>query len=73
VETLFNPLMLERQMLTAEPSYFNFLMEHRSVRRVRVPFAQAVGLIPELASVVRARRPQRVQAMLLKSDLQPGR
>jgi hypothetical protein len=58
-ETLFNPLMLERQMFTAEPSYFNFLMEHRCVRRARVPFAKAVGLIPELTSVVRARWPQR--------------
>jgi hypothetical protein len=70
-ETIFNPLMLERQMFTAEPSYFNFLMEHRCMRRV--PFTRAVGLIPDLTSVVRARRPQRVQAMSLKSDIKPGR
>jgi hypothetical protein len=59
-------------MFTAEPSYYNFLMEHRCLRRSRVPFAQAVGLIPDLTSVMRARRPQRVQAMSLKGDIRPG-
>jgi hypothetical protein len=54
-----NQLMLERQMLTAEPSYFNFLMGHRCMRRARVPFAQAAGLVPDLTSVLRTRRLQR--------------
>ncbi len=42
-------------MITAEPSYFDFLMKHRCHRRVRVPFAQAVGVMPELSRVVRLR------------------
>lgn len=45
----------ERQMITAEPSYFDFLMKHRCPRRTRVPFAQAVGVMPELTRVVRLR------------------
>jgi len=44
-------------MFTSEPSYFNFLMKNRSVRRTPVPFAQAVGVLPELAHVVRYRPP----------------
>ena len=59
-------------MFTAEPSYYSFLMEHRCARRIRVPFAQAVGLIPDLMSVRRARRPQRLQALSLKGDIKPG-
>jgi hypothetical protein len=43
-------------MTTAEHSYFNFLMEYRCARRVRIPFAQAVGVMPDLACVARARR-----------------
>jgi hypothetical protein len=42
-------------MITAEPSYFDFLMKHRCPRRIRVPFAQAVGVMPELGPVVRFR------------------
>jgi hypothetical protein len=41
-------------MTTAEHSYFNFLMEHRCARRVRIPFAQAVGGMPEHTPVDRA-------------------
>jgi hypothetical protein len=52
-------------MFTAEPSYFNFLMEHRSTRRVGVPFVPAVGVIPELTCVERSRRPQRERAVSL--------
>jgi hypothetical protein len=44
-------------MFTSEPSYFDFLMKNRSVRRTPVPFAQAVGILPELAHVVRYRPP----------------
>ncbi len=42
-------------MLTSEPSYFDFLMKNRGVRRTPVPFAQAVGVLPELAYAVRFR------------------
>jgi hypothetical protein len=52
-------------MFTAEPSYFNFLMEHRSGRRVRVPLAQAAGFMPEAASAERSRRSQRERAASL--------
>jgi len=41
--------------LTSESSYFNFLMKNRSIRRTPVPFAQAVGVLPELARVARLR------------------
>jgi hypothetical protein len=41
-------------MTTAEHSYFNFLMEYRCARRVRIPFAQAVGVMPERAPIDRA-------------------
>jgi hypothetical protein len=41
-------------MTTAEHSYFNFLMEYRCARRVRIPFAQAVGVMPERTPVDRA-------------------
>jgi hypothetical protein len=44
-------------MLTGEPSYFDFLMKNRGVRRTTVPFVQAVGVLPELARAVRFRRP----------------
>jgi hypothetical protein len=51
--------MMERHMitseLTSESSYFNFLMKNRSIRRTPVPFAQAVGVLPELARVARLR------------------
>jgi hypothetical protein len=50
-------MMMERHMLTSESSYFNFLMKNRGVRRTPVPFAQAVGVLPELARAVRCRRP----------------
>jgi hypothetical protein len=46
-------------MITAEPSYFDFLMKHRCPRRTRVPFAQAVGVMPELGRVVRLRASDR--------------
>jgi hypothetical protein len=42
-------------MLTAEPSYFNFLMQNRGLRRTPVPFAQAAGVLPELARSIRFR------------------
>ncbi len=46
-------------MLTAESSYFDFLMKNRGVRRTPVPFAQAVGVLPELARATHFRRPIR--------------
>jgi len=42
---------------TSESSYFDFLMKNRGVRRTPVPFAQAVGVLPELARAVRFRPP----------------
>ncbi len=42
-------------MTTAQSTYFDFLMKHRCPRRIRVPFAQAVGVMPELMPVVRLR------------------
>jgi hypothetical protein len=42
-------------MFTGEPSYFDFLMKNRGVRRIPVPFVQAVGVLPELAHSVRFR------------------
>lgn len=36
-------------MVIAEPSYFDFLMQHRC-RRCRIPFAQAAGFLPEFTS-----------------------
>jgi hypothetical protein len=53
-------------MFTAEPSYFNFLMEHRSGRRGR--FAQAVGVMPELTGEERSRRAQRERSIVLNGD-----
>ncbi len=47
---------MERQMLTGEPSYFNFLMTNRGLRRTPVPFAQAAGGPPELPRAVRVTR-----------------
>jgi len=41
--------MMERHMLTSEPSYFNFLMKTRGLRRTPVPFAQAAGVQPEFS------------------------
>jgi hypothetical protein len=38
--------MVERQMLTSEPSYFNFLMTNRGFRRAPVSFRK--GILPEL-------------------------
>jgi hypothetical protein len=49
--------MMERQMFTGEPSYFNFLMMNRGLHRTPVPFAQAAGVVPELARSVRVTRP----------------
>jgi hypothetical protein len=51
-------------MFTAEPSYFDFLMKHRTPRRTRVPFAQAVGVVPEpeLTRVVRLPASQQALA-----------
>jgi hypothetical protein len=43
--------------MIAEPSYFNFLMEHRChLRRGAVPFAQTYGVMPELGYAVRRHR-----------------
>jgi len=42
-------------MFTSEPSYFDFLMKNRRVRRTAVPFVQAVGVLPELARSARFR------------------
>lgn len=50
-------------MLTAEPSYYDYLMKNRCVQRTRVPFAQAVGVVPELARNVRSRVPQRTRPL----------
>lgn len=52
---------MERQMITAEPSYYDYLMKNRCVRRTRVPFAQAVGVMPELTRNVRSSMPQRTR------------
>jgi len=38
---------------THETSYFNFLMTNRGLRRTAVPFAQAVGVLPDLTRRVR--------------------
>ena len=43
-------------MLTGEPSYFDFLMTNRGLRRTPVPFAQAAGVLPELPRAVRVTR-----------------
>jgi hypothetical protein len=51
-------------MLTAEPSYFDFLMKRRCLRRTRVPFAQAVGVVPERMPVARSHRPPRLRPVL---------
>lgn len=40
---------------TAEPSYFNFLMEMSDLHRAHVPLAQAAGVLPELACAMRVR------------------
>jgi hypothetical protein len=43
--------------MIAEPSYFNFLMEHRCrLRRGAAPFAPSSGVMPELGYAVRRRR-----------------
>jgi hypothetical protein len=52
-------------MFTSEPSYFNFLMKRGCVHRSRVPFAQAVGVMPEHTQHARhACRPERIQPPL---------
>ena len=51
-------------MLTSEPSYFDFLMTRRSLRRTRVPFAQAAGVMPEVKRHPRTRRPERMPSIL---------
>lgn len=43
-------------MGTGEPSYFNFLMKNRGLRGARVPFAQAAGVLPELARAAHVTR-----------------
>jgi hypothetical protein len=43
-------------MLTGEPSYFDFLMTNRGLRRTPVPFAQAAGVLPELPRAVGVTR-----------------
>ena len=53
-------------MRTGAPSYFDFLMKHRCSRRPRVPFAQAVGIMPDFAHVLRSRVPQRMQPVAPK-------
>jgi hypothetical protein len=61
-------------MFTAEPSYFNFLMERRCAGRARVPFMQAAGVMPELARMERSRWSQRDRAVSLnRGDHFPGR
>ncbi len=60
-------------MFTAEPSYFNFLMDHRSRRRVSVPFAQAAGIAPGRAGTVRSRRSLRLPAVRLPAVNSRGR
>ena len=49
------PIDLNR-VRPSEPSYFNFLMTNRSRRRTAVPFAQAVGVLPDLVRDVRVTR-----------------
>jgi hypothetical protein len=56
-------------MPAAEASYFDFLMKHRHSRRTRVPFAQAVGVTPDLTRVVRA---QDTAALLPTDRLTPA-
>jgi hypothetical protein len=51
-------------MLTSEPSYFDFLMKRRCLRRTRVPFAQATGVMPELTRHLRTYGPERTRAIL---------
>ena len=43
-------------MLDRQQSYFEFLMQNRGLRGTRVPFAQATGILPELAHTVRVTR-----------------
>ena len=57
MEDMLATRLMERHMFTGEPSYFNFLMKNRAFRRAPVPFAQAVGVLPELAHAVRYRPP----------------
>jgi hypothetical protein len=56
---------VERQMFTAEPSYFKFLMEHRCARRARFPFVLAVGVMPEISCAERLRWSPRDRAVSL--------
>jgi hypothetical protein len=51
-------------MLTSEPSYFDFLMKRRPLRRTRVPLAQAAGAMPDLKRHPRTRRPERTPSIL---------
>ena len=51
-------------MLTSEPSYFDFLMKRRCLPRTRVPFAQAVGVMPERTRHAHTRRPERMRPIL---------
>jgi hypothetical protein len=51
-------------MLTSEPSYFDFLMKRRGLRRTRVPFAPPVGVIPEVTRQVRTRRLEGMRPIL---------
>jgi hypothetical protein len=49
-------------MLTVGPSYFDFLMKYRRLSRARVPFAEAVGVMPELTHLAYSRTPRRTPA-----------
>jgi hypothetical protein len=48
-------------MLDRQPSYFEFLMKNRALRGARVPFAQAAGVVPALAHIVRVTRARLAQ------------
>ena len=63
MESATSSQMMESQMSmdlnrvrASEPSYFNFLMTNRNRRRTAVPFAQAVGVLPDLVRDERVTR-----------------
>ena len=53
-------------MRTGASTYFDFLMKHRCSRRPCISFAQAVGVMPDLARVERSRVSQRMLPMAPK-------
>lgn len=55
-------------MPTSEPSYFNFLMQNRGSRRTAVPFAETVGVLPELARRARFRSAVRFAGLQPKAS-----